>query len=86
MSTKQLIKKYGVERARHIIRAKKARVKGLYDYELTTENNLRDRTDVGHGERYNTVKLTISKAAGYIVSAVCLAFIGVKDVSALGWA
>ena len=86
LSNKQLIKKYGLERARHIIKAKKAHVKGLYDYELTTENNLRDRTDVGHGERYNTVKQTISKALGYVVSTVCLAFIGVKDVSAWGWA
>ena len=85
LSNRQLIKKYGLERARHVIKAKKARVKGLYDYELTTENNLRDRTD-GHGERYNTVKQTISKAIGYIVSTVCLAFIGVKDVAAWGWA
>lgn len=86
MNKKELVKLYGIERARHICKAKRARVKGLYDYELTTENNLRDRTDVGHGERYNESKQSIKKTLYYIVSTICFSLIGVKDISLWGWA
>lgn len=86
MSKSELVKLLGTERAHHVCKAKRAKVKGLYDYELTTENNLRDRTDVGHGEKYNESKQSIKKAVYYVASTVCFSLIGVKDISKWGWA
>lgn len=85
MPNKEIIAKFGKERSKWIIKAKKTKIKGLTSNSLTSEQKVVDDTDTGLGERdYATIQTT-RKVFSYAFSFVLFACITVKDIATWGW-
>lgn len=86
MSNKDIEKEFGKERAKWIIKAKNAKIKGLTASSLTSEQTTMDDTDTGLGEKDFANIQTVKKIVGYALSFLLFACITVKDVATWGWA
>jgi hypothetical protein len=84
-SNKELINKYGKERAKHIINAKNEKVKGVKTNALLGTNNTDDTTDLGDDEATLSKKHTRSNAINYAATTMLMTFIAVKDVMSWNW-
>lgn len=82
---KAIKQEFGQERAKWIIRAKNAKIKGLTASSLTSEQTTMDDTDTGLGEKDFANIQTVKKIVGYALSFLLFACITVKDVATWGW-
>lgn len=86
LTNDEIRKKFGKERARHIIAAKRAKIKRLTPERLTSEQPVKDVTDLGRGEKQNAAIQTAKRASMYIVTTILFAMIVVNDIARWGWA
>lgn len=82
---KAIKQEFGEERAKWIIKAKNAKIKGLTASSLTSEQTTMDDTDTGLGEKDFANIQTVKKIVGYALSFLLFACITVKDVATWGW-
>lgn len=85
LSKTELLKLYSKERVRVIIKAKKAKIKGLTDNILLSDNDSKDITDTGYTEKQLSSKKTVKSAVTYLLCTLFLALIGIKDILQWGW-
>ena len=86
LTRKQLIERYGKERAHLIIQAKHARVKGITATELMSNRKTDDNTDIGVSEAVVEKKHNGAAAIGWWVGLFLITLITINDITTWGWA
>jgi hypothetical protein len=79
MSDKAIIKEFGKERGKWIIKAKKVKLKGVNVVSLTSEQKISDITDTGYGEGEYAKMFTTSKVLSYAISFAVRSTKGAKS-------
>ena len=84
-SKSKIVKTYGKERSRWILRAKNVKIKGLHSNTLLGTNDAEDVTDVGRTEVQLLKKKAWSSVMTYFVATLIMSLIAVKDIEEWGW-
>lgn len=84
-TNKELRAKFGKERAKWIIAAKNASVKGIRTNTLMGTNDSDDVTDIGLTESQLASSHKIKTSVSYAISTCVMMFIAVKDVISWHW-
>lgn len=86
LTRKELIAKYGKERAKLILQAKHARCKGLTATELMSSRKTDDNTDIGESEIVVEKKHNGVAAIGWWIGLFLITLITINDITTWGWA
>jgi hypothetical protein len=84
-SKDKLIHTYGKDRAKWIILAKNAKVKGLQVNGLMGTTATNDITDLGPSESQLYNRKRVTSAISYLFTTFVLALIGIKNITEWGW-
>lgn len=85
LNDSDLIKMYGKERAKWIIKAKNVKVKGVRINALLGTNTAEDVTDLGQDETTLFKKHAQTTGLSYALTTLLLTFIAVKDIMTWNW-
>ena len=85
LSKRELIALLGEERAKIVVEAKKAHVKGIDVNTLLSCNKSSDITVLGQNENELARKRKGKSAASWLISVFLMALMGVNDVASWGW-
>lgn len=84
-SDKDLKTQYGDERAKWIIKAKNATVKGIRTNTLMGTNDSDDVTDIGPTEASLAKNHKLKSSMGYALTTLIMTFIAIKDIMTWHW-